>query len=243
MSGRAAKPGMVDREHHAWGALLKYVEVIATAYRYDRYPKSSKTGKKIGRLIRAAQELREQLSHEYGWVATEHLLANTIPGDHKGCANLWEARKAARNSDVYYGKELDSLQSFVCHELEDGPPDQALRFVGVPIEEYRNEQRSLFQHVAEKALLATQVPAQRLPWESTAAAAAPPPLLTIPAAMPAAKTDRHASLQEALLENPDQPQAAFVKLCRVHPYTVRRCRRELEQAGAIPYLEHRHAAE
>jgi hypothetical protein len=55
-------------------------------------------------------------------------------------------------------------------------------------------------------------------------------------------TDRHATLRTALLENPDQPQAAFVKLCRVHPYTVRRCRRELEEAGAIPFLEHRHAA-
>ena len=126
MSGRAAQPGMVDREHHAWGALLKYVEVIATAYRYNRYPKSSKTGKKIERLITATRELREQLSHEYGWVATEHL----IPGDyrdHKGHQDWWEARRKARNSDVYYGKELNSLQSFVWFELEGGPPSAALR--------------------------------------------------------------------------------------------------------------------
>jgi hypothetical protein len=54
--------------------------------------------------------------------------------------------------------------------------------------------------------------------------------------------DRHGDLRAALLENPDQPQAAFVKLCRVHPYTVRRTRRELEDAGAIPFLAHRHAA-
>jgi hypothetical protein len=40
--------------------------------------------------------------------------------------------------------------------------------------------------------------------------------------------------------NPDQPQAVFVKRCRVHPDTVRRCRREPEEAGAIPFLAHRH---
>jgi hypothetical protein len=234
VSGRAAQPGMVDREHHAWGALLKYVEVIATAYRYERYPQSSKTGKKIERLITAICELREQLCHEYGWVAAEHL----IPGrDHKGHQDWWEARIKARNSDVYYGKEIEKLQSFVCLELENGPPDQALRFLGIPEKEYWNEQRALFQRVTEKAFLSTQVQAQRLPWESTVAAL-PPPILTIPAA----KTDRHADLLAALRENPDQPQAAFVKLCRVHPNTVRRARRELEEAGAIPFLAHRHAA-
>jgi len=39
---------------------------------------------------------------------------------------------------------------------------------------------------------------------------------------------------------PDQPQATFVKQFGVHPLTVRRCRRELEEGGAIPVLPHRH---
>jgi hypothetical protein len=91
VSCRAAKPGMTEREHHAWGALLKYVEAIAIAYRYDRYPKSSKTGKKIDRLIKATRELRDQLNHEYGWVATEHLIPKD-PHDHKGRQDWWQAR-------------------------------------------------------------------------------------------------------------------------------------------------------
>jgi hypothetical protein len=58
---------------------------------------------------------------------------------------------------------------------------------------------------------------------------------------PAKPTARHANLRANLLDNPDQSQAAFVKLCRVHPNTVRRTRRELEEARAIPFLAHRHA--
>jgi hypothetical protein len=55
-----------------------------------------------------------------------------------------------------------------------------------------------------------------------------------------AKAERYTSLREALIKNADQPQASFVKQFRVHPITVRRCRRELEEAGAIPVLAHRH---
>jgi hypothetical protein len=234
VSGRAAQPGMIEREHHAWGALLQYVEATAIAYRYGRYRKSSKTGKKIDRLITATRELREQLSHEYGWVATEHL----IPGDdrdYEGREDWREARIEALRSDVYNGPEIRNLRDFVCFELEGGPPNAALRALGIPGEEYRDQERASFQRVTEKAVRSTLAQAQSLPipWESTTAALLPP--------MPVAKTDRRASLQAALLDNPDQPQAAFVRSCHVHPYTVRRCRHELEQAGAIPYLEHRHA--
>ena len=219
MSGRAAKPGMIEREHYAWGALLKYVEVLATAYRYDRYLKSSKTGKKLDRLITAIRELREQLNHEYGWVATEHLIPKDCR-DHEGRQDWREARIKALRSDVYNGKEMQDLKAYVFCRLAQGLSE-----------------RTLFHSVVEKAFLSTQVQAQRLPWESTAAGL-PSPILTIPAA----KADRYADLRLALLENPDQPQAAFVAGFHVHPNTVRRCRRELEEAGVIPYLAHRHAA-
>jgi hypothetical protein len=68
----------------------------------------------------------------------------------------------------------------------------------------------------------------------------PPAVVSVPA--PAAVTDRHAELRAALIANPDQPQAVFVERFRVHPDTVRRCRRELEEAGAIPFLPHRHGS-
>jgi hypothetical protein len=54
------------------------------------------------------------------------------------------------------------------------------------------------------------------------------------------KKERHAAVRAALTENPDRSQASLVKECKVHPDTVRRCRRELEEAGAIPVLPHRH---
>lgn len=128
---RAAKPGMTEREHHAWGALLKYIEALTTAYRYDRYPKGSKTGKKFERFLTATRELREQLNHEYGWMATEHLIPKDYR-DHKGCEDWWQARMEALRSDVYYAKEIESLHQTIVHEIENGPPDQALRFLGIP---------------------------------------------------------------------------------------------------------------
>jgi hypothetical protein len=86
--------------------------------------------------------------------------------------------------------------------------------------------------VKEAIVAATQsLPSKPFNW-----LLAPPP----PVPMPLPKANPHADLRAALLEDPDRPQAAFVKLCRVHPITVRRCRRELEEAGAIPVLAHRH---
>jgi hypothetical protein len=219
VSGRAAKPGMTEREHHAWGALLKYVEAIAIAYRYDRYPKSSKTGKKIDRLIKAIYELRDQLNHEYGWVATEHLIPKD-PHDHQGRQDWWQARIAALRNDVYNGKESQELRDFVIFRLEMGP--------GL----YHEEVQELFMRQVKKSVAAAQGQVLKLPWGA-------PPVLPIPASLP--KADKHADLRAALLQNPDQPQAAFVARFHVHPNTVRRCRRELEEAGAIPFLSHRHA--
>jgi hypothetical protein len=59
-------------------------------------------------------------------------------------------------------------------------------------------------------------------------------------AEPTTTKDRHVDLCLALIENPDQPQAVFVKRFHVHPNTVRQTRRELEEAGEIPVLTHRH---
>jgi hypothetical protein len=103
---------------------------------------------------------------------------------------------------------------------------------------HHKQVRKLFMRKVEKSVNAARGQAMKLPWGAPAALT--PPAGPTPAALP--NPDRHADLRAALLENPDQPQADFVKLCRVHPNTVRRTRRELEEAGAIPFLAHRHAA-
>ena len=221
---------MTEREHHAWGALLKYLEAHTIAYRYDRYPRNSKTGKKFDRLLKATRELREQLSYEYGRVATEHLV---IPEEHK-YKDVYRlaAWKEAVRSDVYQSDELDRLKWFVMDYLDGGPCNRALRWLGIPVNEYQLETHAQFQHVVNKAITATQsLPSKPSDW-----LLAPPP--SVPTPLP--KANHHADLRAALIENPDQPQAAFVRRFRVHPITVKRCRRELEETGAIPVLEHRH---
>jgi hypothetical protein len=117
------KPGMIEREHHAWGALLDYVETFAIAYRYDRYSKSSKTGKKFDRLLRATRALRERLNFEYGFVASLHLISE----DGRANAEYWKARKAATTSDVYRGGAIEGLWQHVVLDLEDSPPDRILK--------------------------------------------------------------------------------------------------------------------
>ena len=228
MSGRAAKPGMIEREHHAWGAMLQYVETIAITYRYGRYPKSSKTGRKIDRFLKATRELRDQLNWECGWVTAANSIGPGKPG-------FWDAIRQAQASGVYHGDELRRLQWFVTNALDGGPPARALRCLGIPVDEYQLEVRERFQHVVKEAIVAAT---QSLPSKPFNWLLAPPPPVPMPAVRPG-----HTDLRAALLEDPDQPQATFVRRFRVHPITVRRCRRELEEAGAIPYLEHRHAAQ
>jgi hypothetical protein len=223
---------MTEHEHHAWGALLKYIEAVGTTYRYDRYPKTSKTGKTLKRFLDAAKALREQLSHEYSWVATEHLLTKDPLTDNyqvrDNAEDYWEARRAAARSNVYYGDEVDWLNFVVFHEIENAPPKRVLNSLGIDPLAFENRKRELFHGAVKRLVIAAQGPTTKLPWEGPAVLPLAPP------------TDRRAELREALLENPDQPQAAFVRLCRVHPNTVRRCRRELEEAEDIPFLPHRH---
>src|SRR5215469_9731183 len=119
MSRRTAQPGMTEREHHGWGALLKYIEAFAIAYRYDRYPRNSKIGKKFERFLKATRELRELLNLEYGTVAVEHLLAK-MPSrqDPEWFAARQQAREQALTSSVYYGDELRALHQHVIFEIE-----------------------------------------------------------------------------------------------------------------------------
>jgi hypothetical protein len=234
LHGRAAQPGMTEREHHGWGALLKYVEALATAYRYGRYPRNSKTGKLFERFLTATRQLRNQLNWEYGWVATEPLRPENWPDrDFRDSHQAWlRARDQALTSSVYYGDEVRYLHQQVL-TIEEAPTGLARKLFPPDPNEFE-----IFKDTVEQLVSAARCQTQKLPWHTPASLPLAPPALPTHAARP--KADRHAVVRAALLENPDRPQAAFVKLCRVHPNTVRRCRQELEQAGAIPYLAHRH---
>ena len=241
---RAAQPGMTEREHHGWGALLKYAEALAIAYRYDRYRRNSKTGKRFERFLKATRELRDQLNLEYGWVAAEHLSPKSfLDPDFRVHYQEWlDARQQALTSSVYYGDELRDLQRHVIFEIEDGPPERMLEVLGLDPRErelYHKERRAVLTSQVEKLVAEARSQTHQLPWDTPASLVLAPPPLPTPAALP--KSNRHADLRLAMRETPDQPQAAFVKRFRVHPITVRRCRRELEEAGAIPFLAHRHA--
>jgi hypothetical protein len=197
---REQKPGLTKPEHHAFGALLKRVEAIATAYRYTRYPKSSKTGRRFDRLIRAVRELRPWLDHELSFVARQ-----------------------PHGSDTYFGQEVRAAQ-YLTSDLDSLQP-------GEPPPEHEE-----FVTAIENLSAAGRQPLPRLFWDAAQhALEAPKQRLGIPIA------ERHDAVRIALITDPDQPQAAIVKCCCVHPDTVRRTRRELEEAGVIPFLAHRHS--
>ena len=199
------QPGLTEREHHAFGALLKRVEAIVVGYRYERYGARSKTGQALNRFINALNQLRRQLDHEFAYVAH--------PDDPR-----W---LSYRGSDTYLGDEVRAVHRII-FELEEAPTGLARElFPPSPNE------RELFTSAIENLYAAGRGHTPRLPWDQ------PQRLLEAP-------DERHAAVRTALLENPDQPQSAFVKRYRVHPDTVQRTRRELEEAGAIPFLAHRH---
>jgi hypothetical protein len=196
--------------------MLKRVEAIAAAYRYVRYRKSSKIGKRLERLINAIRELRPLLDHELAYVK----------GQNEGDPGWW----MNHGSDAYYGEEVRAMQiATACMDLADCVPGEP---PGITLSE--------FALSAENLLTAGQSSMPRLPWASGQRQQLQLQAELLQTSAGEAKGGRHADLRAALLENPDQPQATFVARFHVHPITVRECRRELEEAGAIPFLAHRH---
>jgi hypothetical protein len=239
---------MTEHEHHRWGALLKYIEAFATAYRYDRYPRNSKVGKKFERFLNATHQLRQELNLEYSWAATEHLRPR-YPEDYRDptagrrAEAVWaKAHSAALTSNVYHDEKLLALWRQILDLENIGSQFGRLmlkNFYPDPDERtcYLEAVRELFRETVEDLLVAAQGQMQRLPWKAPDVLALAPPAMPLPEVR--TRVDRHADLRSAMHENPDQPQAEFVKQFHVHPITVRRCRQMLEEAGEIPVLAHR----
>jgi hypothetical protein len=203
-----------EDHHRAVGGFLKYIEAAITDLRFSvRYLNNPEVDKVLDGINKAIQKARPVLDQR---------LFHGVGGRPGG--------------DTYFGEELAALHRRV-YEIETGRKsfhenvkyqrDLIRRFPsedpwmrGQEIEQQRREgkpqprlsdevKRELADAIADVMSAAHGNP-QLLPGDQPAALIEPP------------MADRHATLRTALLENPDQPQAAFVKLCRVHPSTVRR---------------------
>jgi hypothetical protein len=213
--------------HRAIGGFLKMAEAAITDLRYGRYLHDREVGTALGKIIKAVAEARPVLDRR----------RTKVLG---GCPG----------GDAYFGAELDALHRTV-YAIETSLKIRREHIAWEreldrlhPLDPYERKGRRLALAQAEQLPLADHVRQelhQTINDVVTAARKQPQLLLgTPPTAMK--PTERHELLTAMLRENPDQPQATFVKECRVHPSTVRRTRRELEVAGEIPVLAHRHAA-
>jgi hypothetical protein len=214
----------VEKHHRSFGAFLKYIEAAITDQRYSRYSDEPKVGRALDNIIKAIQKARPVLDYQ----------------------RSYEMRRPP-GGDAYYGDELHALQRKV-YELEalrglyrrDVQVAQILGYGRVPLPDggtakyekpfnLPDEIQEELTNAVEGVFTAARGHPRLLPDNA-------PPVLPAPSV-----AGRHAAVRAALLENPDRPQAEFVKRCRVHPDTVRRTRRELEEAGEIPFLVHRHS--
>jgi len=228
----------IEDHHRAVGSFLKMIDAALIDLRYTHYLHDREVGGTTKKILKATQELRAVLDRRR---------TRSLGGRPGG--------------DTYYGEELTSL-----HNL-DYAIETALKIhqenlqserkldreiplgVGLPGDPTRRLSRRVQLTEAKRAPLEDHVRQELHQAIGAVVNAArqqpplfdkdqpPPAAVSVPA--PAMVTDRHAELRAALIANPDQPQAVFVARFRVHPDTVRRCRRELEAAGAIPILAHR----
>jgi hypothetical protein len=193
------------KDHHtAFGAFLKYVEAAITDQRYStRYRASPKVGKALDNITKAIQKARPILDYQYSY---------------------WEGKRPG--GPVYYGDKVRALQDIVYgieglrykyqEEIKYARamgrdrvplPDGGTMKYTPPFDLSDRVEQDLADAIEDVMSTARTQP-QLLPDGQ-------PLTLNAPAKPP--MTDRHADLRAALLENPDQPQAVFVKLCRVPP--------------------------
>jgi hypothetical protein len=214
----------IEDHHRAFGAFLKYVEAAITDQRYTRYPGNPKVGRALDGIIKAIQKTRQVLDYERSYEVRRPPGGDTYWGD--------ELHALHRN--VY---EIEGLRGLHQRQLQNARilgtnrvplPDGGTAKYEPPFS-LSDKTQEKFTSVIEDVFTAARGHPRLLPDNA-------PPALHAPSV-----TGRHAAIRAALLENPDRPQAEFVKRCRVHPDTVRRTRRELEEAGEIPFLVHRHS--
>jgi hypothetical protein len=209
----------VEGHHRSVGAFLKFVEGAIAYLRYTHHPADPKVGKALDNITKAIQNARPVLDYQYSY---------------------WAGKRPG--GDVYYGDEVHALHRIVYgieglrykHQQEIKfaramgrdrvplPDGGTLKYTP-PFDLAEGVKKELDSAIADVFIEARQQP-QLLPGN-------PPPALAA----------RHASIAADLIANPDQSQAALVRKHRCHPDTIRRTRRELEEAGKIPFLAHRHA--
>jgi hypothetical protein len=226
----------IEEHHRAVGAYLKTVEAHITHLQCTTYLNDPEANKALDGISKAIGKARPVLDRR----------RSGPTGVSSGCRP---------GGDAYYGPELDALHklAYVIDTNRQNHQEyiQAQRKLDrvIPLEDpLERKWRRRELDAAERFILPDEAIQELDDTVGAVIAAArrqpqwtpgnQPLALDAPAETP--MPDRHTDLRAALIENPDQPQAAFVKWFRVHPITVRRCRRELEEAGAIPILPHRH---
>jgi hypothetical protein len=230
----------VKDHHRAFGAALKYVEAAIVYERLTTYLNDREADRALSSIEKAIQDARPVL-------------------DRGQCSAGGTVRPGG---DAYFGPELDALHKLayvIDAERQIFQEDVRVQRKAIrqtrSIEPFMREmERHQLQELANARFKLPDAIKQELDdavGNVLATARRQPQLfeqaMTLPAVVsepaPTARTDRHAELRAALIANPDLPQAAFVERFRVHPITVRRCRRELEEAGTIRFLAHRHGPE
>jgi hypothetical protein len=215
----------IEEHHRSFGAFLKFIEAAITDPLYTRYSDEPKVGRALENIIKAIQKARQVLDYQRSYEMRQPPGGNAYYGDelHALHRKIYEIG-ALRG---LYQRNLQFARSIGANRVP--LPDGGTIKYEFPF--------SLSDKIQEELTNAVE-------GVFTAARGHPrllPP--NTPRALPAPSVARrqHAAIRAALLENPDRPQAEFVKRCGVHPDTVRRTRRELEEAGEIPFLAHRHS--
>jgi hypothetical protein len=230
----------IEDHHRAVGAFLKYVEAAITDLRYNSYLNDRgragadrEVGKGLDNIIKAIQQARPGLDRERtrrlgGRPGGDDYFGDELDRLHKLVYAI-ETKRKIHNEELQAHRELDRVTP-----LED-PDERKWRKQELALSRFTlpDEIQQELDDTIGNVMSAARGHPQLLPGN-------PPVALDVLSVDAPPTTDRQAALRTALLENPNQPQATFVKLCRVHPNTVRRCRRELDEAGAIPFLAHRH---
>jgi len=215
--------------HHAIGGFLKFTEAALIALQCSTFLNNRKACKALENIIKAIQKARPvfDLMHSSSEATFSRRNEAVRPG-----------------GTAYYGDELDALHKlkYVIETKRQIRQDDVRLQGQLYGQGYMREMR---EHYGPNAL-SFKLP-DELKQELNAALAdvliaarnQPPLFPGVPVARPSLG-ERHAAMRTAMIANPDQPQATFVKLYGMHPASVRLTRRELEEAGTIPFLPHRH---
>jgi len=223
----------IKDHHHSVGSFLKFIEGAITDLRYTAYLNNRDVGRALDNITTAIQKARPVLDCQLvggvgGRPGGDTYFGKELEALHKRVYEIETQRTVARE-DLKNHRDVDRV-----FPLED-PDERRCRRRDLDW-----AQRNWLPEIAKQELRDASGKVMSAARAHLQLRSKHPLSLVRDPSADVPKAERHAAVRTALLENPDQPQSTFVKRYRVHPDTVQRTRRELEEAGAIPFLAHRH---